>query len=171
MDIISKFTIATEEGLGILFQLKEAQLRDMYTNQVDVEQLNQYVVEQLDHKEAVLELNNLSTQMLTVFDKEVPAGFVIIKQTVQPEVLKDKRVINLAPFYVKPEYSSKQIKESLWKKTLSLTNNYDAIWLEVSQQDPLIPYLKECGFVIQGESKLEPFGKASYIMIRWKSEI
>ncbi|AJH14405.1 hypothetical protein [Myroides profundi] len=168
MDIISKFTIGTEEGLGILFQLREAQIREMYADTVEVERLNQYITQQLNHKEAVLELNNLSTQMLTVFNQEVPAGFVMIKQVMQPEVLKDKKVINLESFYINSEYNEVGVRESLWQKTLSLTRNYDAIWIEVLQDNPLIPFLKEWGFEINQESVIQPFSKPSYILIRWK---
>lgn len=168
MSIISKFTIATEEGLAVLFQLREAQIRNLYTSSTDTASLNQYITQQLDHKETILELNDLSTQMLTVYNKEIPAGYVMIKQVDQPAVLADKKVINLASFYIEPNQNQEEVRASLWNKTLSLTRQYDAIWLEVLQQDPLLPYFKAWGFEISEEKVMQPFEQPSYLLIRWK---
>lgn len=168
MSIISKFTIATEEGLAVLFQLREAQIRNLYTSSTDTASLNQYITQQLDHKETILELNDLSTQMLTVYNKEIPAGYVMIKQVDQPAVLADKKVINLASFYIEPNQNQEEVRASLWNKTLSLTRQYDAIWLEVLQHDPLLPYFKAWGFEISEEKAMQPFEQPSYLLIRWK---
>lgn len=168
MSIISKFTIATEEGLAVLFQLREAQIRNLYNSTTEAASLNQYIAQQLDHKETILELNDLSTQMLTVYDKEIPAGYVMIKQVDQPTVLADKKVINLASFYIDPNHNQEEVRASLWNKTLSLTRQYDAIWLEVLQHDPLLPYFKEWGFEVSEERVMQPFGQPSYLLIRWK---
>ncbi|MCS4237817.1 hypothetical protein [Myroides odoratus] len=168
MSIISKFTIATEEGLAVLFQLREAQIRNLYTSSTDTASLNQYISQQLDHKETILELNDLSTQMLTVYNKEIPAGYVMIKQVDQPAVLADKKVINLASFYIEPNQNQEEVRASLWNKTLSLTRQYDAIWLEVLQHDPLLPYFKAWGFEISEEKVMQPFEQPSYLLIRWK---
>lgn len=168
MSIISKFTIATEEGLAVLFQLREAQIRNLYTSTTDTASLNQYIAQQLDHKETILELNDLSTQMLTVYNKEIPAGYVMIKQVDQPAVLADKKVINLASFYIEPNQNQEEVRASLWNKTLSLTRQYDAIWLEVLQHDPLLPYYKAWGFEISEEKVMQPFEQPSYLLIRWK---
>lgn len=168
MSIISKFTIATEEGLAVLFQLREAQIRNLYTSSTDTASLNQYITQQLDHKETILELNDLSTQMLTVYNKEIPAGYVMIKQVDQPAVLADKKVINLASFYIEPNQNQEEVRASLWNKTLSLTRQYDAIWLEVLQHDPLLPYFKAWGFEISEEKVMQPFEQPSYLLIRWK---
>lgn len=168
MSIISKFTIATEEGLAVLFQLREAQIRNLYTSSTDTASLNQYIAQQLDHKETILELNDLSTQMLTVYNKEIPAGYVMIKQVDQPAILADKKVINLASFYIEPNQNQEEVSASLWNKTLSLTRQYDAIWLEVLQHDPLLPYFKAWGFEISEEKVMQPFEQPSYLLIRWK---
>lgn len=169
MDIISKFTIGSEEGLRHLFSLRKTQYTELYQNKVEQDKLNAYITLQLDAKEAILELNNLSTQMLSVFVKEEPVGYVLIKQAPSPEVLKDLKVINYAPFYINKNYNNAEVRESLWNKSMSLVRSYDAIWIEVLQDDPLIPSLEEWGFKIEEESVMEPFNKPSYIMIRRKS--
>ncbi|WP_267740751.1 hypothetical protein [Myroides injenensis] len=166
MDIISKFTIASEEGLNYLFDLRSAQYTQMYQQTIAADALNNYIATQLNPKEAILELNDLSTQMLSVFVKDQPVGYVLIKQTPSPKVLEDLTVINYASFFIRPEYYLPEVKESLCNKSLSLTRNYDAIWIEVLQDDPLISSLEEWGFKIEEQSLMAPFGKASFIMIR-----
>lgn len=168
MDIISKFTIATEEGLRQLFSLRKVQFNQWYSNTVDADALKQYISTQLDSKEATLELNNLSTQMLSVFVKEEAVGYVIIQQVPSPDSLKELKVINYAPFYIIPAHNKAEVRESLWNKCLSLTRNYDAIWIEVLQDDVKIPFLEQCGFKIEEQRFMPPFGKPSYIMIRKK---
>lgn len=171
MRIISKFTIATEEGLAVLFQLKEAQINALYSSSVEENTLKQYIAQQLNHKATILELNDLSTQLLTVYHNDIPAGYVLIKQVDQPALLADKKVINLASFYILPEHNQEEVRASLWNKILSLTRHYDAIWLEVLQQDPLVPHLQAWGFEIVEEKTLQPFEQPSYLLVRWKEEI
>ncbi|MGG5506475.1 MULTISPECIES: GNAT family N-acetyltransferase [unclassified Myroides] len=171
MSIISKFTIATEEGLRTLFQLREAQIRDMYTSMLEEASLKAYITQQLDHKETILELNDLSTQMLTVYQDDTPAGYVMIKQVDQPEILAGKKVINLASLYFLPAYDQNEVRQSLWTKIVSLTRQYDAIWLEVLPQDPITPHLLTWGFEKQEEQTTGPFGQASSLFIRWKEEV
>jgi len=167
MDIVSKFTIASEEGLHNLAMLKEAQIRGMYSGSVEADDLEKYINQQLDEKNAVNDLNNLSTQMVTVFAENKPVGYAIMKHSVnRPDALVDQKAINYNAFYVMPEYDHTEIKQSLWNKCLSVTNKYDAIWIEVYQNDPIIPFLESCGFQMHAQSKIEPFGKDSHILIR-----
>ncbi|MFC7523092.1 hypothetical protein ACFQRK_04015 [Parapedobacter sp. GCM10030251] len=167
MDIVSKFTIASDEGLHNLFVLKEAQIRGMYKDSVKKEQLDKYMKQQLDEKEAINDLNNLSTQMATVYINNTPAGYAIMRQSVsRPEVLTNQKVINYSVFYIMPEHDHDETRNSLWNKCLSVTQRYDAIWIELLQTDPLIPFLESCGFKIQEQSQMKPFDKDSYILIR-----
>ncbi|MDR0228568.1 MAG: hypothetical protein LBI72_05835 [Flavobacteriaceae bacterium] len=170
MNIISKFTIASEEGLQILFALRKAYIKEMYQNIIAENLLQQYITEQTNHKNAILELNDLSTQMLTVFVDDIPVGYAITKQVPPPEILKEYKVINYSSFYFLPNYNTEDVKASLWNKCLSLTRSYQALWIEVLQQDPIIPYLQECGFTIEESSSMQPFDQPSYIMVRWKKE-
>ncbi|MDR2223765.1 MAG: hypothetical protein LBE34_13685 [Flavobacteriaceae bacterium] len=170
MNIISKFTIASEEGLQVLFSLRKKQIIAKYQDIVSENILNQYIAQQLDVKEAILELNDLSTQMLTVFVNDTPAGYVIIKQVPSPELLKQHKVINYSSFYFSPEYNTLEVRTSLWNKCLTLTRAYEALWIEVLQSDPLIPYLQECGFKVETQTVTPPFNQPSFIMVRWKQE-
>jgi|GEM_PF-304888 len=170
MSSITKFTIATEEGLAVLFQLREAQIKEKYASKVETADLQHYLSQQLDHKKTILELNDLSTQLLTVYHNEVPAGYTMIKQVNQPDILADKKVIHLDSFYLLPQHNEEEVRASLWNKVLSLTRQYDAIWLDVLQDDSLLPYLQAWGFEISEERLMPPFEQPSYLLIRWKKE-
>jgi len=171
MDIVSKFTLASEEGLHNLFLLKKDQLLNMYRGSVQQDVLNEYIEVQLNKKDALRDLNNMSSQMITVFAEDVPVGYVIMKQSLsRPKVLTEQKAINYASFYIMHEHDNAETRASLWNKCLSVTHNYDAMWIEVLQTAPLIPFLESCGFQRHEQSEMKPFDKASYILIRPKME-
>ncbi|GAA4438620.1 hypothetical protein GCM10023091_19430 [Ravibacter arvi] len=98
-----------------------------------------------------------------------PVGVALIKQSnVFPEVLEGRRIRTFALFYILPEHDTEESRRSLWEKCLSISTNLDAIWLEVHQDDPLVPFFKSNGFVIHRES-LMPFAQPSYILIRYRT--
>jgi len=169
MNLQTKFTIASEEGLKILFLLRQEHIQRMYSNQVDSKELRNYVDTQLNNQRAADELNNLSTQLITVFADAEPVGYAMIKQSPSPQVLKGMKAINYANFYIRDQYDNQVIRECLWKKCLSVTTFYNACWIELLQSDPLVTFFENCGFRIDKQSYLEPFGKRSYMMI-WKRE-
>lgn len=166
MDITTKFTIASEEGLKNFFFLRDARISGMYEEDIEEYRLNEYRENQHDHKEAVNELNNLTTQMVTVFVKNAAAGYFLLKHSVPPEPLKGKKVTFLESFYILPEYDKHEVRQTLWNKCTSITRAYDALWTEMLQEDPFLPYLKHQGFTIHAPAKMKPFDKASYILIR-----
>jgi hypothetical protein len=52
----------------------------------------------------------------------------------------------------------------LWKKCLSIARTFDeACWIETLENDPLISFFEESGFVIHEKSVMEPFEQASVI--------
>ncbi|MCS4224093.1 GNAT family N-acetyltransferase [Sphingobacterium sp. BIGb0165] len=167
MNLQTKFTIASEEGLKLLFLLKKEQIHRMYDNQVDSKDLKNYLDIQLSNQRAADELNNLSTQLISIFVDAEPVGYAMMKQSPVPELLKGVKVIHYADFYIRDQYDNQAIRECLWKKCQSVTNFYNACWIELLQTDPLVPFFEDCGFRIEQQSLMEPFGKKSYIMI-WK---
>jgi len=169
MDIVSKFTVASEEGLHNLFLLKEKQIRTLYRETIEEDALNAYIKQALDQKVIIDDLNNLSTQMITVFLQNAPVGYAIIRQSKnKPKELQDLKAIQLDCFYSLPENGT-AITDALWHKCLSGSQFYDAIWIEMLQNDPLIPYMQSCGFKRHSSSVMEPFGQASYVFIRYKN--
>ncbi len=70
----------------------------MYGGDIGEEQLKQYKEKLADHKETVSELNNLTTQMITVFVNDAPAGYALLKQSAAPEELKGQKTLRLDSF-------------------------------------------------------------------------
>jgi len=171
MQIISKFTIGSEEGLSYLFSLRRKHITQEYEGLVEAQQLQRYLLNQVDPKQAILELNDLSTQMLTVFVDEIPAGYALIKQTEEPAILKDRKVIQFERFYIDPAYDTAEVRESLWKKCKSITASYEAIWMEVHSNNPLLSYFEAEGFQIHEQTKMQPFAFESVILIREKDAV
>ena len=169
MNLQTKFAVASEEGLKTLFLLKEAHIQRMYGNQIDSKELKNYLDTQLNIQRASDELNNLSTQLITVFADAEPVGYAMIKQSVSPEVLKGIKAISYAGFYIRDQYDNQTIRECLWKKCLSVTTFYNAYWIELLQSDPLVSFFVNCVLRIVQQSHLEPFAMKSYIMI-WERD-
>lgn len=167
MDIVSKFTVASDEGLHNLFLLKKKQLLEMYQHTVEDELLNKYITQQLNEKDAINTFNSLTTQMITVFIKSEPIGYAIMQQSAnKPEALANQRATYCSAFYVLPQHNNTETKSSLWGKCLSTIRRNEAIWIELLEKDPCIPFLKSQGFQIYEKSRTKAFHKASYILIR-----
>lgn len=169
MDITSKFIIGSEEGIRQLFFLKNAQIRGMYENVASADELDHYLSEQLNHREAINDLNDLSTQLIVLFVGDEPAGYTILKNSFQrPEVLEGKKALHYSTFYILPEHDHPETRQSLWKKCLSAARTYEeAYWTETLQSDPLIPFFEECGFVIHEKSVMPPFQQPSVTLIKY----
>lgn len=169
MDIVSKFAVASEQGIDTLFRLSEARYRHIYGKMVPKDELHRFLEQQLNFRDAVNELNALGNQMVILEVDKNPVGVALIKQShVFPEVLEGRRIRTCALFYILPEHDTEESRRSLWEKCLSICTNLDAVWLEVHQDDPLVPFFKSNGFVIHRES-LMPFAQPSYILIRYRS--
>ncbi|TXJ29111.1 MAG: hypothetical protein E6Q24_05400 [Chitinophagaceae bacterium] len=172
MDIVSKFTVASEQGINDLFFLKEAKYKGMYRGIVQADKLDHYISQQLDYVNAVNELNALGNQMIILYVRNEPAGFAIIKKTgTYPDVLRGKRILNYSFFYIHPGYDDPETRASLWQKCLSVSKMQDAVWVELLQNDPLVPFLESCGFIIHERAAIAPFDQPSYILIRYKEVI
>lgn len=103
MDIVSKFAVASEQGINDLFFLKEVKYKGMYKDIVRADKLDHYIGQQLDHVNAVNELNALGNQMVILYVRNEPAGFAIIKKTgIYPDVLRGKRILNYSFFISTP---------------------------------------------------------------------
>lgn len=165
MSIISKFTVGSEEGIDLLFDLKRLQFKQICDGVIEPEEIDQLIDKKLDRRDAINELNDLSSQMVIVFENDKPLGYAIVKSSYeQPEILEDKKAVYLT-FYIAAEYISQEVYDSLWQKCLSITRSY-AHWIELSQNDPLIPFFERSQFKICGQSHLKQFDIPSHIMVR-----
>lgn len=166
MNIISKFTVGSEQGIDQLFDLKRTELKQMYGNIIEPLQLDTYIESQLDRRNAINELNDLNTQMIIVFVDNEPAGYAVMKSTFhQPKILSEKKAVQISSFFILQEYDTPETRQSLWQKCLSVTRSYHH-WIEVLQTNPLITFLESCEFKIDEQLRMEPFDIPSYSMIR-----
>ncbi|MCA6067958.1 GNAT family N-acetyltransferase [Chryseobacterium sp. RG1] len=167
MHIVAKFTVGSEQGIDLFLQLKEAQLKEMYKDNVDIEKLNLFMEDELDHRSAINYLNDITTQLVIVFGDDKALGYSIIKNAYErPSILKDKKAVKLS-LYILPEYQNSEVFQSLWQKCLSVTKSYSQ-WMEVVSTDPLIPFYEDCEFKINTHSVLPPFQLPSSVLIRDK---
>lgn len=172
MHIISKFAVASETGLETLFFLKKTKLKDMYETVVPAQEFALFLEQQLQYRTTVDELNDWGTQLLVVYADEVPAGFAMANQSNHfPEVLQGKKNLHFSYFYILPEYDTTEIRTSLWHKCLSISTRYEAIWLELLQNDPLLPFLESSGCILHETSRMKPFSLPSHILIRFSDAL
>lgn len=167
MNIISKFTVGSEKGIDIFLALKKTHLTEMHNAFVDPVKLKSYIENDLDRRTVINDLNDLSTQLIVVFDvdDDKALGYAVIRNNFnQPAVLENKRAVNLS-FFILPEYNIPEVHQSLWQKCFSVTKNYSH-WIELPANDPLIPFFESLKFKIAEESKLEPFDIDFQIMVR-----
>lgn len=165
MSIISKFTVGSEEGIDLLFDLKRLQFKQMYEGIMKPEEIDRLIDKKLDRREAIKELNALTTQMVMVFENDKPAGYAIIKSSYeQPDILEDKKAAHLT-FYIAADHISQEVYDSLWQKCLSITRSY-AHWIELPQKNPLIPFFESSQFELCEQSHLKKLNMPSHIMVR-----
>lgn len=169
MEIIAKFTVASEQGIETLFHFKVAKFDEMYKSLVDAGQLEAFIKEQLNYRAAIDELNAFANQLIILYVDNEPAGFAIVNQTAfYPEALKGKRSLQYSYFYLLPQFDLPEAKAALWQKCLSVSKMQDAVWIELLRDDRLVPFFQDCGFVIHAESVMAPFDQPSYVLIRYK---
>ncbi|MDH6252957.1 hypothetical protein M2347_002684 [Chryseobacterium sp. H1D6B] len=164
MEIISKFTVGSDQGIDELFDVMAPVIRNTYKNTVPSEKIEEYIKAHLNARKMINTLNNLSNQLIMVYADHQPAGYSLIKGgSTYPGASEGERMTELGGFAVLPEYDSPELRSSLWKKTRSAIQFTDSIWINIIENDTLLPFLKECGFGLVENTVLEPFSSASYI--------
>ncbi|RXM50450.1 MULTISPECIES: hypothetical protein [unclassified Chryseobacterium] len=163
MEIISKFTIGSDEGVDDLFTVIKSSVKTMYKELVSEEEITQYI-ENWDPRKMINELNNLSNQLIVTYAGQKPVGYGIVKSgSGYPGSLEGKRFTELN-FVILKEYDTPETRSSLWKKCKTAASFTDIIWTNILTEDPLLEFLKETGFVIKENSKTTPFQLPSYIV-------
>lgn len=163
MEVISKFTIGSDEGVDNLFTVIKSSISETYKNLISEESIRKYI-ENWDPRKMINELNNLSNQLIITYADQKPVGYCILKSgSIYSGFSEDKRMTELN-FVVLQEYNSPEIRESLWKKCRSAASFTDILWTNIITEDPLLEFFKESGFVIKENSQADPFLLPSYIM-------
>lgn len=163
MEIVSKFTIGSDEGVNDLFKIIRSSLNSTYKEFISEEEIKQYI-EDWDPRKMINELNNLSNQLIITYADQKPVGYGIVKSgSGYPGSSEEKRYTELN-FVILQEYNTPETRESLWKKCKSAASFTDIIWTNILTEDPLLEFLKESGFVIKENAKITPFQLPSYII-------
>lgn len=164
MNIISKFTVGSEEGISDLITIIDSSVYAMYKVLVPEEDIKGYISNDIDPRKMINDLNDLSTQLIITYLDGKPVGYSILKSgTAHSSVPEGKRATEMN-FVILPEFDSSEIRDSLWKKSKAATSFTDIIWINMMSHDPLTDYLKESGFTVGTDAVAGPFKLPSQIL-------
>lgn len=163
MEIISKFTVGSEEGISDLISIIDASVYALHKDFVPEQEIKKYQ-DEIDPRKMINDLNDLSNQLIMTYVDQHPVGYSIIKSgSTHPGIADGKRATEIS-FVVLPEFNLPEIQQSLWKKSRAAVNFTDIIWINLLTHDPLLEFLKESGFNSIGAAKSGPFQLPSYIL-------
>ncbi|WP_454045476.1 hypothetical protein [Chryseobacterium sp. Marseille-Q8038] len=164
MDIISKFTVGSEEGISDLITIIDSSIYSLHRELVSEEDIKKYIHHEIDPRKMINDLNDLSNQLIIMYADQKPIGYSIIKSgTLHPGIPEGKRATEIS-FVILSEFDTPETRQSLWKKCRSAVSFTDVIWINILDHDPLADFLKEYGFVVADSSKTGPFQFPSHIL-------
>ncbi|MCJ7932268.1 MAG: hypothetical protein MUW56_01195 [Chryseobacterium sp.] len=164
MEIISKFTVGSEDGISDLITIIDSSVYALYKEFVSEEDIKQYIEHGIDPRKMINELNNLSNQLIITYADQRPIGYSIIKSgSLYPGIADGKRATEIS-FVILPEFDSPETRQSLWKKCRSAVSFTDEIWINMLSHDPLLEFLKESGFTAISDTRSGPFQLPSHLL-------
>jgi len=164
MDIISKFTVGSEEGISDLITIMDAAAYALHKELVSEEEIKKYIKNDIDPRKMINELNDLSNQLIITYANLQPVGYSIVKSGSGHPTLPEGKKTTEISFVILPESDSTEIRQSLWKKCRSAVSFTDVVWINIMTHDPLLEFLKESGFTVASDSKAGPFQLPSKIL-------
>ncbi|WP_133121640.1 hypothetical protein [Chryseobacterium sp. PMSZPI] len=163
MNIISKFTVGSEEGISDLIAIIDSSVNALHKDFIAEEDIKKYQNE-IDPRKMINDLNDLSNQLIMTYADQQPVGYSIIKSgSGYPGIPDGIRATEIS-FVILPKFDSPETRQSLWKKCRSAVSFTDVIWINMLVHDPLIEFLKESGFTPISDSQAEPFLLPSQIL-------
>ncbi len=169
MNIITKFTVATEQGIEVLSMLTKALAVEKFAQLLKPAELDRYIVENFNINTLVNEINSMSNQWLVTYVDDQPMGYARITSKGQkPANLGGKRAIRIADFGVCPHEVQPQIEASLMDKCLAVCSSYEIIWINEPIGSSFIEIFEQKGFIKQQEiSQFEgvPLESAFYLKV------
>ncbi len=163
MEIISKFTVGSEEGISDLIAIIDSSVYTLHKDFISEEDIQKYS-NQIDPRKMINDLNDLSNQLIMTYADQRPVGYSIIKSgSLYPGIAEGKRATEIS-FAIISEFNTPEIRQSLWKKCRSAVSFTDVIWINILAHDPLLEFLKESGFVAVADSQSGPFQLPSHIL-------
>lgn len=150
MAIITRFIVATEQGVNMLSILTRELAIEKYASALDRKCIDSYIDEHFNHKTLIGELNNMSNQWLVTYVDDTPAGYArITSKGKKPSSLDGKKTVRIADFGVLKNYPDAAVTEALLGKCLEICRPYDHVWINEYIQSPLIGFFISKGFVKQ----------------------
>jgi hypothetical protein len=151
--IVTKFTIATDQGMDALLYLTQAIAKEKFSSLLPQQQVEDYISKNFSGKVLMVEVNSMSNQWLVVYVDDNPAGFArITSKGERPKTLAQKRVIRIADFGIIKEYDTPAVRQSLFDKCSSVCKSYQAIWITEYTENPFISIFESEGFIKQNET-------------------
>ncbi|WP_333862959.1 GNAT family N-acetyltransferase [Sphingobacterium sp.] len=169
MNIITKFTVATEQGIEALLMLTTKLAVQKFAQLLEPAELEHYIIENFGAQTLVSEINSMSNQWLVVYVDDQPMGYArITSKGLKPSSLGGKRAIRIADFGVCQHHAQQEIMTSLIDKCLSVCSTYEVIWINEPVESSLIGFFEQKGFIRQPEmSRFDelPLESALYLKI------
>ncbi|MDR0261737.1 MAG: N-acetyltransferase [Sphingobacterium sp.] len=169
MNIITKFTVATEQGIEALLMLTKTLAVQKFAQLLNPVELEHYIIENFNVQTLVSEINSMSNQWLVVYVDDQPMGYARITSKGQkPIAVGGKRAIRIADFGVCEHQAQPQIMTSLIDKCLAVCSTYEVIWINEPAGSSSIGLFEQKGFIRQpGMSRFDelPLESALYLKI------
>ncbi|WP_345990058.1 hypothetical protein AAEU33_20590 [Chryseobacterium sp. Chry.R1] len=158
MEIISKFTVGSDQGIDHLFAVMRPYIRNTYSGKVSSEKIEEYLAENVEYRKMINILNDLSTQLIMVFADHEPVGYCLFKSgSLYPEATEGERMTEIIDFSILPEYDQPEIRQSLWNKSRSAITFTDRIWISITEDDPMLSFFNSVGFEFIKTTTLKAF--------------
>jgi len=169
MNIITKFTVATEQGIEALLMLTKTLAVQKFAQLLKPVELEHYIIENFNAQTLISEINSMSNQWLVVYVDDQPMGYArITSKGHKPIAVGGKRAIRIADFGVCQHQAQQQIMTSLIDKCLAVCSTYEVIWINEPVGSSLIGLFEQKGFIRQpGMSRFDelPLESALYLKI------
>ncbi len=167
MNIITKFTVATEYGVNVLSMLTRELAMEKFSLLVEQKIIDSYISQNFNEQTLISELNSMSNQWLITYVDDSPAGYAkITSKGERPSALVQKRAIRIADFGILKRYQDPVIINSLLEKCLHVCKPYEGIWINEYVQNPAIELFENNGFIRQKEAaQLDDLALASVCLI------
>ncbi|SJZ38707.1 N-acetyltransferase [Sediminibacterium ginsengisoli] len=153
MAIITKFTVATDQGIDDLLMLTRESAKEKFLFLPEEQIITSYIAAHLTRQALIHEVNSMSNQWLVVYADNEPAGYArITTKGKKPASLHQNRAIRIADFSVLNRHNNIAVRESLFSKCIAVCRSYENIWVNEYIENPLIDFFEANGFVRQNEA-------------------
>lgn len=155
MTIITKFTVATDQGMDALSMLTKETAVQKFSSLLEKRVFDNYLTEHFNRRTLMDEVNSMSNQWLIVYVDNNPAGYArITSRGKKPRILEGKRSIRIADFGILDKYQEPEVINALLEKCLAVCRPYENIWINEYAGDPMIETFENNGFRKLQEAEL-----------------